>query len=185
MDKSTLDNLIKKVINKIDPKSKFIILFLLKAIALYILWYITYDLWLKKVETLDIWIVDQLVFVTVKILEFFDYVLYVDYHVIGIGGAAINVFIGEPCNGLELYALFAGSVLIFEGNWKNKIWFIPIGVVILFFFNVIRIIALVFNGYYSREWIEFNHKYTFTIIMYFITFVGWIIWVKYFSKTKK
>jgi exosortase/archaeosortase family protein len=170
-----------KGIKDISATNKFILLFLLKAIGLYLLWYVIYDLWQKKVGDVDNWIVDSLVYFSVNILEAFDYMLYVDHHVLGIHGAGINVFIGPTCNGLELYALFAGFVLIFEGSWKHKLWFIPLGIIILYFFNVIRILALVFNGYYFEEWLQFNHKYTYTIVMYVITFIGWMIWVKKFS----
>jgi exosortase/archaeosortase family protein len=166
--------------------NKFIIFFLLKAIAVYIAWYLIYDLWLEKVGAFDNWIVDYLVYFSVSILELFNYILIVDYHTMGIDGAASHVLVGTGCNGVELYALFAGFVLIFEGSWKHKLWFIPVGVFVLFFFNVFRIIALAITGLYSAELLDFNHKYTFTIIMYILTFIGWMLWVKYFSvKDKK
>ena len=164
--------------------NKFILFFILKAIGLYAVWYVVYDMWLKKSGALDIWVVDQLVYFSVKILEFFNYILYVDYHTLGIAGAASNVFVGAGCDGVELYTLFVGFVLIFEGSWKNKLWFIPVGVIVLFFFNIIRIIALTITGFNSAEMLDFNHKYTFTIFMYVITFSGWMIWVKFFSSNK-
>ena len=163
--------------------NKFIIFFLLKAIGLYAVWYMVYDLWLKKSGVLDNWIIDSLVYFTVKFLELFNFMIYVDYHKVGIFGADLSVFVGNGCNGLELFALFTGFIIIFPGNWKNKVWYIPLGIIVLHFFNVLRIIGLVFSGYYDRSYLHFNHKYTFTIIMYLLTFVGWILWVKYFSKT--
>jgi len=163
--------------------NKFIIYFLLKAIALYAAWYCTYDLWLKKVGVLDNKIIDSIVYFSANILETFGYILFIDYHKIGIAGSEVSALVGRGCNGLELFALFAGFVLIFEGSWKNKIWFIPLGVVIIHFLNVLRVIGLVLSGNISSELLHFNHKYTFTIIMYIITFIGWIIWVKYFAKS--
>jgi len=165
--------------------NKFIILFLLKAIALYLIWFCTYDLWLKKVGYIDIAIIDNLVYLSVEILDFFDYVLYVDYHKVGIHNAQSSVAVGTGCNALELFALFAGFILIFEGSWKHKIWFIPLGVIIIHLLNVARILALIFSGTVSKSLLEFNHKYTFTIIMYIITFIGWMIWVKYFASESK
>lgn len=165
--------------------NKFIIFFLLKALALYLVWFCTYDLWLKKVGVLDNLIIDNLVYLTVNILELFNYILYVDHHTVGIYGAYANVIIGSGCNGLELFVLFAGFIIIFEGNWKHKLWFIPLGILIIHLLNEVRMLALIFSGMVSKFFLEFNHKYTFTIIMYVITFVGWMIWVKYFASKAK
>tara|TARA_B100000809_G_scaffold249578_1_gene281079 strand:- start:2538 stop:3074 length:537 start_codon:yes stop_codon:yes gene_type:complete len=173
-----------KLTSKLKPKDRFILLFLLKAIVLYLVWFCTYDLWLKKVGTLDVAIVDNLVYLTVQFLEFFDYRLYVDYHKVGIHNAYSSVIVGTGCNALELFALFSGFILIFEGNWKHKLWFIPLGVLIIHMLNVVRILALIFSGTISKSLLEFNHKYTFTLIMYVITFVGWMVWVKYFTRKK-
>ncbi|PCJ26000.1 MAG: hypothetical protein COA97_06740 [Flavobacteriales bacterium] len=162
--------------------NKFVLIFLIKAIALYVFWYLVYDLWLKKVGIIDNLIVDNMIYVVYEILTAFGYLLNVDYHTIGIGGGVTSVFIATGCTGIELMALFAGFVIIFEGNWKNKLWYIPLGLLILHFLNILRVIALMFIGRYSQEMLEFNHKYTFTIVMYIITFIGWMIWVKYFSK---
>jgi hypothetical protein len=32
--------------------------------------------------------------------------------------------------------------------------------------------------------LDFNHKYTFTIILYCFTFLGWYLWVKYFANVQ-
>ena len=165
--------------------NKFIIFFLLKAVVLYLIWFFIYDLWLKKLGVLDNLIIDNLVYLSVQFLEFSDYILSVDYHAIGIYGAPMNVKVGIGCNGLELFALFTGFILIFDGSWKHKIWFIPLGILLIHTLNVVRILSLIFSGTVSKKLLEFNHKYTFTIIMYIITFIGWMIWVKYFASKSK
>ena len=167
--------------------NKFIIIFLLKAIGVYAVWYVLYDLWLKKSGAFDNWVIDGIISATFTLLTFLNYNVNVDYHDIGITGAFSNIVVGPGCNGVELYALFAGFVLIFEGSWKHKVWFIPVGVLVIYFFNVLRVAGLAINGLYSLARLEFNHKYTYTILMYMLTFIGWMIWVKYFagSKAKK
>jgi exosortase family protein XrtF len=165
--------------------NKFIIFFLLKAIGLYALWYLIYDLWLKKSGKFDDWIIDNIVHSSFNILTFLNYNVNVDHHKMWINSAVASVNVGSGCDGLELYVLFAGFVLIFEGSWKHKIWFIPLGVFVIYFLNIIRVIALTLNGLYSKVQLDFNHKYTYTIIMYMVTFAGWMIWVKYFAKTSQ
>jgi exosortase family protein XrtF len=162
--------------------NRFITFFLLKAIALYAIWYLVYDLWLKKVGALDNLIIDNLVYLADAFLTFFGYHVNVDYHKMWVDGAAGSVIVGSGCNALELFALFTGFILIFEGSWKNKLWFIPTGIIIIHLFNVLRVVALTLNGISSIETLRFNHKYTFTIIMYCFTFLGWMIWVKFFAK---
>lgn len=161
--------------------NKSIIIFLLKAIGLYLLWFLIYDLWIKRVGYIDILIVDNIVYFAAEILEGLGYMINVNHHKLGIHDGVANVFVGTGCNGLEMIALFAGFILIFSGSWKNKIWFIPLGIIILHFLNIIRVISLIFIGRYSLESLNFNHHYTFAIIMYCIVFGGWMIWVKYFS----
>jgi exosortase family protein XrtF len=164
--------------------NKFIIIFLVKAILIYIIWYVGYDLWLKKVGSLDNFIVENVVYLTFETLTFFNFNVNLDYHKIWIDQASMAVIVGSGCNGLELFALFTGFILAFTGSWKHKLWFIPLGILIIHFFNVLRIIALTLNGLFSPSMLRFNHKYTFTIILYCLTFFGWMLWVKYYSNTK-
>ena len=165
--------------------NKFIILFLGKSILIYIIWYVCYDLWLKKVGRLDDLIIDNLVYLSFETLTFFNFNVNLDHHKIWIDQSSISVSVGSGCNSLELFVLFSGFILAFNGSWKNKVWFIPIGILVIYFFNVLRIIALTLNGFFSPSLLEFNHKYTFTIILYCLTFFGWLLWVKYFSATNK
>jgi len=165
--------------------NKFILYFILKAAGVYAVWYMIYDLWLKKSGEFDSWIVDSIVYSAYSILTFFNYDVNIDHHKLWLVDAKGSVIVGSGCDGLELYVLFIGFVLIFAGSWKNKVWFIPAGVLVLYYLNVLRIIALALNGVTSVSLLRFNHKYTFTIILYLVTFLGWMIWVKYFSDTPK
>ncbi len=51
--------------------------------------------------------------------------------------------------------------------------------------NVLRVAALSLNHMYSRGTVDFNHKYTFTVLVYAFIFFLWHLWVKYFSSLKK
>jgi exosortase family protein XrtF len=162
-------------------KNKFILIFIGKAIFLYLIWFICYDLWLKKVGDVDDYIINNLVYLAFEGLSFLGYFVNMDGFKLSIVGAKAGVRVGSGCNGLELLVLFSGFVLIFEGSWKHKFWFIPAGIIILHFLNVLRIMVLALNGLTSKAMLEFNHKYTFTILLYCLTFFGWYLWVKYFS----
>jgi exosortase/archaeosortase family protein len=83
-----------------------------------------------------------------------------------------------------LFALFAGFVVAFPGKIKNKLWFIPLGILIIHLTNIIRILALAIIAYKSPNYLEFNHNYTFTVSVYIIVFALWMIWTLYFSEIK-
>lgn len=160
--------------------NKFVVIFFIKAIVLYILWYFVYEQWIMKVGWLDKIIIDNLIYITNKILLLLGYTTFVYDHTFGIDGSN-GVYIGTPCNGIELMALFTGFVIIFHGSWKNKIWFIPAGLIIIHFLNLMRVLALAIIAKTAPSTIDFNHKYTFTLLLYLFVFFGWIIWVKKFS----
>jgi exosortase/archaeosortase family protein len=55
-------------------------------------------------------------------------------------------------------------------------WFIPLGIVLIYCLNVLRIIGLSFNKYYDYQSADFNHHYTFTVIVYAGIFALWMWW---------
>ena len=160
--------------------NKFVVLFFAKAVALYLIWYFVYEQWIMKVGWVDKIIIDNLVYTTIKILNLFGYTTFEYGHTFGIDGSN-GVYIGTPCNGLDLMALFIGFILIFSGSWKNKIWFIPVGLMVIHILNVIRVFSLAVIAKTAPESLDFNHKYTFTLALYLLVFLGWVIWVKKFA----
>jgi exosortase/archaeosortase family protein len=80
---------------------------------------------------------------------------------------------------------FALFVIAFPGSVKKKLWFIPLGIVIIHFANVLRVIGLAAINYVAPQYLEFNHTYTFTILVYGIIFLLWMWWVKAALKENK
>jgi len=91
------------------------------------------------------------------------------------------VLVADECNGFELMALFIGFLLAFPGPWKWKALFIPIGSIIIFLVNVIREVVLALNYKYFQETFDFNHKYTYVLIVYLVIFMIWRFWMNRFS----
>jgi len=158
-----------------------LILFFIKALLLYIIWYLVYEEWLYKVGWLDDLIIDNLVLLAEKSLTLLGYLVFVNHHDIGIDGSH-GVFIGSPCNGVSLMALFVGFIILFKGKWMHKLWFSLLGLFIIHLLNVLRIVSLVMVAKYAPTQLDFNHKYTFTVLLYAFIFLGWVIWVKKFSE---
>lgn len=92
------------------------------------------------------------------------------------------VYVGSGCIGVDLMFLFAGFIIAYKGGLKDKILFILAGSFIIQIVNVIRIAALAIIFYHWPEYLNFNHKYTFTLVMYLIIFGMWVYWVKRLNK---
>jgi exosortase family protein XrtF len=155
--------------------------FLLLLLVCYLAWYLLYELWLHPQGTLDMMVIDFTIVLSKFILELLGYAVFTGTErVIGVDGTG-GLWIGDNCNAIALFALFAGFIISFPGSWKKKLLYIPIGIVIIEILNVLRVVALAMLDTYSRKWTEFNHTYTFTIIIYGCIFLLWIIWVNRFS----
>ncbi len=88
------------------------------------------------------------------------------------------VSVGAACNGLMLYALFAGFVLAYPGSVRRKAWFIPFGIGVVYLLNVVRVAALAINHTYWYHTMDFNHHYTFTFIAYAAILGLWRWWAQ-------
>ncbi len=95
----------------------------------------------------------------------------------------INLLRG--CLGRNLMGIFTGLIIAFPGPWKNKLWYIPLGLFFIININIIRVIALVYNANCCPTSSQFNHDVFFNYSIYILTFVMWIIWVQFFSPVSK
>jgi len=95
-----------------------------------------------------------------------------------------GVWIGEPCNGIKVFGLFAIFILAFPGPIKHKLWFIPLGIFIVQTSNAIRIAILTIISSENPSLLDFNHNITFQVIVYGLIFLLWYWWVNKFADLK-
>lgn len=88
------------------------------------------------------------------------------------------VSVGDPCNGLLMYALFAGFVVAFPGPGRHKLWFVPAGILAIYALNVGRVALLALNHAYWYHSVDFNHHYTFTFVVYGAIGALWMLWAR-------
>jgi exosortase family protein XrtF len=178
--------MIKKYLQ--DPKQRQIIFFLVKAVLLYTIWFISYDFFIAPNGALDACLDDFVAGHAANLLTLLGYngsiIPGIDQTIVQINGVSM-VGVGDPCNGLELFVLFAGFIICFPGNIKQKLYYIPIGIIIIYIANVIRTMLLSLIQLKAPEYLELNHHYTFTIIVYSIIFFLWMYWVNNYSALKK
>lgn len=171
----------------IARNNSLILSLLLRLLFLYLGWFLIYNIWLHPQETLDLIVIDNSILLSKATLELFGYNVYTGGdRLIGIDGSG-GLWIGDSCNGITLFAVFTGFILAFPGSQKSKLWFVPAGIVAIHLLNVTRIIILAILDLYSRAWTEFNHTYTFNILIYGFIFLLWLFWINRYSdlQTKK
>lgn len=162
------------------PGSRLLLRFLLLATLMYLGWFFGYEQVIARDGRLDLALCAQITRASATLLR-------------GLGFAAAvspasatlltmnnepAVIVGVPCNGLVLYALFAGFVLAFPGPGRHKLWFIPAGMALIWGLNVLRVAALALNHHYARQSVDFNHHYTFTFVVYGCIFGLWMLWAR-------
>ena len=91
----------------------------------------------------------------------------------------------EGCNAVSVIILFLAFIIAFSGTLKATILFGIFGSLLIYLVNLFRIIALSILYYKFPEYQEILHNLVFPSIIYGITFVLWITWVKYFSNISK
>lgn len=172
----------------LDPKQKAIVQFVIKAVLLYTLWFVSYDYFIAPNKQVDNYLNYRVATDAGHILDVLGYDGSTQpgnaQTVVCIRNEAV-VGVGNPCNGLELFVLFAGFIICFPGGWKNKWWFILIGSLIIHFINVLRTVSLSLIQFKAPAYLDFNHHYTFTIIVYSVIFLLWMYWTNRYSHLYK
>lgn len=169
-----------RFVQNISPVYRFLLFFALAALA----WFMLYNYWIKPYTGLDMAVVDLTLAFSKKTLTLLGHTTFVEGRLIRIAGTS-GLWVGDNCNAIALFALFSGFILCFPGNVRSKIWYIPAGIVLIFLLNCLRMVVLAISDIYSRAWTEFNHSYTFTIVMYGFIFFLWMYWVNRYSFAKK
>jgi exosortase/archaeosortase family protein len=82
------------------------------------------------------------------------------------------------CSGLKQMIQFSLLMLVFPGPWKHKLWFIPLGILIVHITNLFRIVGLGVVIVTIPDYWDFSHDYVFRPFFYVVIFGLWIFWVE-------
>ena len=87
----------------------------------------------------------------------------------------------EGCNSVSVLILFISFVISFKGKLKTTFLFLLAGSVIVYVFNLLRIMILSIGLYHYPWRSEVLHTVVFPAIIYGIVFLLWMLWVNRFS----
>jgi exosortase family protein XrtF len=166
--------------------SKPLTRFLIKGVALYLGWHLLWYNWIEPDGTVNHYLTYNTASISALVLNVFSeshfgLSPFEEQNTYLFKDQIPVVLIEHGCNGLILMVLFAAFILAFPGPWRQKMWFIPLGIVAIYLINALRVIGLAINHMYAQTSFDFNHKYTFTILIYGAIFLFWMLWVNRFS----
>ena len=168
-------------VGKADPLLRFLVL----AAVLFIGWSLLYNLVIHPWGVLDRWLIDRLTNNAGSLLQVFGYELLPEpsgdtNRYIGVQGGNF-LWIGDRCDGLSVMVVFAMFLLAFPGPWRHKPWFALLGILSIHFINVLRVAALCIVVTIDYELLNFQHDFTFQVIVYGWVLLLWFFWVKRFA----
>ncbi|MBI3511379.1 MAG: archaeosortase/exosortase family protein [Bacteroidetes bacterium] len=153
-------------------------------IALFLVWMMIYEWVIHPWGKLDRLVINDNSLWSLFILSKLGFHTFIGNNptirTIGIDGTH-GLWIGDPCDGITLFALFTFFIAAYPGKWIYKLFYIPAGITVIHFLNIFRIVLLCIIVKNHPSWLEFNHTYLFQILMYGIIFFMWYYWIKKFS----
>jgi len=156
-------------------KENPLVTFAVKALAIYLIWYVAYELVILPDGRVDRWLSLNIISVSGGVLDLLGYDVYTAGRIIGIGESA-GIMLVNGCNGLEAIGLFLGFVIAYPGDNVKRAIYIAIGMMVIYLVNVLRIVVLAITQVFWAEFFDFTHDYSTTAIFYMVIFVLWMIW---------
>lgn len=171
-------------------ENRELIQFLGSAFLLLLVWVFVSAFYPSLVNDMHYIIIKPQADISAFFLRLFGYEIDQDYMVNGCEARLVfagygAICVGSGCSGLELFLLFFGFIFLMKGRLKDKLWFVPLGFLGILVLNIMRIIALSVIYYHKPQYLDFNHKYTFVIIVYGAIFGLWVLWVNKFANKKE
>lgn len=80
------------------------------------------------------------------------------------------------CTGLKQAYIFFCIIAFYRGPWAKKLWYIPLGLLAVYLFNIFRITFIIsLYGKYPESF-HFLHLYVFKYGFYLLIFGLWVWW---------
>ncbi len=88
------------------------------------------------------------------------------------------VAVEGSCSGLKQFYQWTVLMILFPGPWKKKLWYIPMGLLVIHIVNIFRIVMLtVVVVHWPQQW-DFIHEWILRPFFYVVIFAMWVIWVE-------
>ena len=95
-------------------------------------------------------------------------------------GGWARVIVAPECASLKQWMHWIFLMVLFPGPWKHKLWYIPAGLVIIEWTNVVRICGILMMQIPWPNSFHIAHDYIFKLFFYLVIFLMWVLWVEKF-----
>ncbi len=123
---------------------------------------------------------------THKILNFigFDTMLADNNVVRHLSGSRGGVCVVWSCSGIKQAYIFFCIIALYKGPWKHKAWFIPLGLLAVYAFNLFRIVFITAVIKKHPDHFDLWHEYILKYAFYGMIFLLWVYWNERFVLEK-
>lgn len=165
------------------------LIFLGKFLALYFVGNMLYGLYVESYDRQSDGITGAVTAQTSWLLNVVGY----ETHYGGVSGAPkialseagdVVLYVYEGCNGINVMIVFIAFLFAFGGHGKALAIFMPAGLLIIHFFNLLRIGLLFVLATNDSRQFYYYHKYFFTATLYAVVFTLWALWVVKFNEKR-
>lgn len=123
-------------------------------------------------------------FISAQILNLFGFPTIIDDNQLTTGVSSISI--AKGCDAIAVMMIYTASVVMLPNStFKNKMQGVWIGLAVLIFANIIRILSLVFCNIYRPELFEFLHVDFWQIIFIFLGASMFLIWLNKYAYASK
>jgi exosortase H (IPTLxxWG-CTERM-specific) len=92
-------------------------------------------------------------------------------------GFAVDII--DECVGWLEMVIFISAVLAFATSWRNRGLGVLLGIVGIYFFNIVRILVLILVGRYASGLFDFAHIYFWQATLIVLITGLWVLWIRF------
>ena len=175
--------------------NRTVVIFLTKFFGVYALLFILYSLYLKNTQEVgDVFTCAPITKTVAKqtrgLLKIMGYNSEVKQHPeeismqLMVGSTYVGRII-EGCNSISIIILFISFIVAFAGELKATLIYILLGSILIYSVNIVRIAFIGLALYKFPQYQYALHIIIFPAIIYGITFLLWVVWVRNYAKNKR
>lgn len=97
-------------------------------------------------------------------------------------GRAVKVV--WSCTGLKQGYIFVAIILFYKGPFLKKLWYIPLGLALVYAFNIFRISFISAITKHHPDWFDLLHEHILKYLYYALIFGLWVYWEEVLRKKK-
>lgn len=156
--------------------------FILKGMVLFFIWRVFHKWMLIKGQYGVITEIGSLLYLKTArfLLRIFGFETSVSFaeRKLWLPGANDAIEVIYDCLAINLFFVFMIFIIAYPGKLKTKLWYIPLGIVVIFILNSMRMAALTLIVAKNPHLMDLFHHFIFQGIIYLFIFLMW--W--YFTK---